>query len=79
MRLRRIAALLAAGALIAVVPRASRALSHGKELLVSLSWGDQIGFVGSTKEAPLLSAESFRKIFGEYKDAGADEIGRAHV
>jgi hypothetical protein len=53
------------------------AKSGGKEILMDLSWGDQIAFAGTSGgwgETPLLAAETFRKTFREYKEAGVDVV-----
>ncbi len=46
----------------------------GKEIIVGISWGDQIAFVAASKETPLLTVDSFRKIFDEYQQAGDDTV-----
>jgi hypothetical protein len=51
------------------------AKSGGKEILIALSWGDQVaGLVGTSGEDPLLTRESVEKVFRQYKEADVDTV-----
>jgi hypothetical protein len=61
-------------AVLLIAAHIALAKSGGKEIFIAVSWGDQIGNVGATGETPLLTSESFRKLFHEYKEAGVDTV-----
>jgi len=63
------AMLLVAGAVLAQAVEARDA--DGKELIVSISWGDQ---VSDLKQKPLITAESFETTFRKLKEMNVDKV-----
>jgi len=74
MLIRGLSRSLLLGVLSCVLAGQAWGRSRGKEILVGLSWGDQIAYAGNSGESPLLSPELFRKRFQEYRKAGVDIV-----
>lgn len=49
-------------------------LANGKEILLELSWGDEISYYDASHETPMNSNEAFLKAFRKYKQDGVDAV-----
>jgi len=69
------------GATVILCVGLALAKSGGKEIVVGLSWGDQVAFAGTSGrfgETPLMTPESLRKTFRECKEAGVELFTRTY-
>lgn len=74
MLIRGICRSLFLGIMVGVLSGQAWGRSRGKEILVGLSWGDQIAYAGNSRGAALLTPELFRERFQKYKQAGVDIV-----
>jgi hypothetical protein len=63
-----------AGMLLLCAAESPARFRNGSEILISLSWGDQVTYAPEANEPPMDSPENVEKFFREYKEQGLDTV-----